>query len=57
MATQLVKMNISLENVRKLLGHSTLNITKKYLHVDDESQRNTILNALQKIQGNEKKKR
>ena len=48
-------MNISLENVRKLLGHSTLNITKKYLHVDDESQRNTILNALQKIQGNEKK--
>lgn len=55
LATQLVKMNISLENVRKLLGHSTLNITKKYLHVDDESQRNTILNALQKIQGNEKK--
>lgn len=27
LATQLVKMNISLENVRKLLGHSTLNIT------------------------------
>lgn len=55
LATELVKMNISLENVRKLLGHSTLNITKKYLHVDDESQKNTILNALEKLQDNEKK--
>lgn len=49
LATCLLKENISLENIRKLLGHSSLEITKKYLHLDNKYQQETILKALNTI--------
>lgn len=55
LATCLLKENVNLENIRKLLGHSSLEITKKYLHVDNEYQQNTILKALKEIQNKQKK--
>lgn len=49
LATELVNLNINLENVRKLLGHSSLETTKKYLHVNDTLQHNIIMDALDKL--------
>lgn len=47
LATILSNKNIPLENIRKLLGHSSLEITKKYLHVNDNIQKDLILKALE----------
>lgn len=49
LASNLIKLNINLENVRKLLGHTSLETTKKYLHIQDKEQQETILNALNKL--------
>lgn len=54
LATCLLKENIPLENIRKLLGHSSLEITKKYLHINNDSQKETILSALKEIQDKQK---
>ncbi len=36
MATMSLKNGASLEHIRKILGHSSLSITQKYLHLDKE---------------------
>lgn len=42
-ATEFIKSGGDLETLRQLLGHTTLNTTQKYLHIDKESMRKEYL--------------
>lgn len=41
-ATRLYEAKVKLKNIQALLGHSTVQMTERYLHIDEEEQTNSI---------------
>lgn len=41
-ATRLYEAKVQLKNIQALLGHSTVQMTERYLHIDDADQANAI---------------
>lgn len=46
LATKLCDNNINLMSIKEVLGHSTLEITKRYIHADKEKIKKDVLNVL-----------
>ena len=41
-ATRLYEAKVKLKNIQALLGHATVQMTERYLHIDEEEQANSI---------------
>ena len=41
-ATRLYEAKVKLKNIQALLGHSTVQMTERYLHIDEEEQVDSI---------------
>lgn len=41
-ATRLYEAKVKLKNIQSLLGHSTVQMTERYLHIDEEEQADSI---------------
>lgn len=49
LATELLRNNLNIEQVRKILGHTTLTTTQKYLHLNTKEDNKEILEIMNKI--------
>ena len=50
-ATLLINQGVSLEALRKLLGHRTLNMTQRYAHLFDATLQTQFRKAIEQIEG------
>lgn len=46
LATYLLKNNVNIKVVQEILGHTSLEITKRYLHIDNKYKATQVLNVL-----------
>ena len=46
LATTLLKANVNIKVVQEILGHTSLEITKRYLHIDNEYKASQVLSVL-----------
>jgi len=51
LATRLINRGMSLEALRKLLGHKTLRMTQRYAHLHDATVREQFQTAMANVEG------